>query len=246
MNVQIDVVIKRARGYWFVDGFTEIAAGGLFVILTGILLFHGNAPQASFPPWFLSIAGEVAIAKFFGILTAILTLWWLKDHFTYPRTGFVRGNRVTAAQVLIMIRNAILFLLLPIFGLLAASLIIAPVGSVLSSMPAWFPAGAGLIWAVLCVLAGEWMGLHRFRLVGVMILLAGVAVGIWQYAMGLPAFPANVQPELLQPPVLETINRTLTSLGFLTLASGVILLFSGVVTFLRYRKENPTPYTEGI
>jgi hypothetical protein len=246
MNVKIDAVMKRARGYWFVDGFTEMAAGGLFALLAGILLFRGDAPQASSPPWFLSVAGEVAIAKFFGILAAILTLWWLKDHFTYPRTGFVRGNRVTATQALIVIRNAILFLLLPIFGLLAAFLIIASVDSVLSSMPVWLPAGVGLIWAVWCVLAGEWMGLRRFRLTGIMILLAGVTVGIWQYAMRLPAFPANVQSGLLPPSVLEIVNRTLTSLGFLTLASGVILMFSGGVTFLRYRKENPIPYTEDV
>jgi hypothetical protein len=246
MNIQIDTVIKRARGYWFVDGFTEMAAGGLFVLLAGILLLSGNVPQASSPSWFLSIAGEISIAKFFGILVASLVLWWLKDHFTYPRTGFVRGNRVTAAQALIMIRNAILFLLLPIFGLLAASLLIASASSVLSSMPAWFPVGLGLIWAVLCVLAGEWMGLRRFQLMGAMILLAGIKVGFWQFAMGLPALPANMQSGIFQPPVLEIINRTLTSLGFLTLVSGVILIFSGIVTFLRYRKENPTRYTEDV
>jgi len=246
MNVHIDSVMKRARGYWFVDGFTEMAAGGWFVILAGLLLVSGNAPLASFPAWFLSFAGKIAIAKFVGILAAILILWWLKDHFTYPRTGFVRGKRVTAAQVLITIRNAILFLLLPIFGLLAASLLIASAGSVLSSMPAWFPIGMGLLWAVLCVLAGEWMGLRRFRLLGAMILLAGMAIGIWQFAMGLPIFPANVGTGILQPPVLESIDRTMSSIGFLTLISGVILMFSGLVTFLRYRKENPIPYTEGV
>ena len=246
MNAQIDAAMKRARGYWFVDGFTEIAAGGLFVILAGLLLINGNATQDSFPSWFLSVAGEISIAKFFGILAAILILWWLKDHFTYPRTGFVRGNRVTAAQVLIMIRNAILFLLLPIFGLLAVSLLIVSEGSVLSFMPVWFPVGLGFILTVLCVLAGEWMGLRRFRLLGVMILLAGIAVGIWQYAMGLPTFPINVQSGLLQSPVLESINRTLASLSFLFLVPGVILMLSGVVTFLHYRKENPNPYTEDV
>lgn len=246
MNVQIDTVMKRARGYWFVDGFTEIAAGGLFVLLAGILLFRVNALRTSFPSWFLSVAGEVSIAKFFGILGAILILWWLKDHFTYPRTGFVRGNRVTAVQVLIIVRNAILFLLLPILGLLTAALLIVSANSVLSSMPIWFPIGLGFMWAILCVLAGEWMGLRRFRLMGVVILLAGIAVGIWQFAIGLPAFPANTQWEVLQPPVVEIISRTLTSLSLLTMASGVILIFSGVVTFLHYQKENPTPYMEDV
>jgi hypothetical protein len=246
MNTQIDSVIKRARGYWFVDGFTEMAAGGMFILLAGILLLRGNALQASNPAAFLSVVGEISIAKLFGFLVVILALWWLKDHFTYPRTGFVRGNRITAAQVLILVRNVILFLLLPIFGLLAVSLLIASAGSVLASMPVWFPIGVGLIWAVLCVLAGEWMGLPRFRLLGIMILLAGMAVGFWQFTIGLPLLQVNVQPEIFQPSVLEIINRVLTGLGFLVLVSGAIFALSGAVTFLRYRKENPTPYTEDV
>jgi len=246
MNVQIDTVMKRARGYWFVDGFTEMVAGGLFVLLAGILFSHGNSPQTSFQSWFPLIIREVSIAKFFGLLAAALILWWLKDHFTYPRTGFVRGNRVTAAQLFIVLRNAILFLLLPLFGLLAAALFVASAGSVLSSMPVWFPVGVSLIWAVLFVLAGEWLGLRRFRLLAVLILLTGIKVGIGQFAMGLPALPINLQSGILQPPVLEIINHTLRSLGFLVLASGVILMVSGIVTFLRYRKENPTPYTEAV
>lgn len=246
MNTQLDFVIKRARGYWFVDGFTEMAAGGFFILLAGILLVRGNVLLASDPSRFLSMVGVISIVKLIGFLAVILALWWLKDHFTYPRTGFVRGNRVTAAQILILLRNVILFLLLPIFGLLAVSLLVASAGSVLASMPVWFPIGVGLIWAVLCVLAGEWMGLPRFRLLGVMFLLTGIAVGYWQFAIGLPILPANVQPGIFQPSVLEIINRTLTSLGFLVLISGVILMLSGFMTFLRYRKENPTPYTEDV
>lgn len=243
-NMQIDSVVKRARGYWFVDGFTEMAAGGMFIMLAAILLVRGNVLQASDPSRFLSFVGEASIAKLFGFIVVILALWWLKDHFTYPRTGFVRGNRVTAAQVLILIRNVVLFLLLPIFGLLAVSLLVASAGSVLASLPVWFPIGVGLIWAVLCVLAGEWMGLARFRLLGVAFLLSGIAAGFWQWAVGLPSLPADVQSEIFQPAVVEIINRALTSLGLLVLISGVILALSGLVTFLRYRKQNPTPYTE--
>lgn len=246
MSTEIESMMKRARAYWFVDGFTEMIAGGLFILLAGILLLRGNALQSPFSSRFLSVIGQISIAKFVGFLVAVLILWWLKDHFTYPRTGFVRGNRVTAAQVLTLIRNVILFLLLPIFGLLAASLIIASPDRVLSSMPVWFPIGVGFIWAVLLVLAGEWMGLRRFRLLGGLVLLTGLTVGFWQFARGLPVFPTNIQLGILQSPVLEVISRALFSLGFLILISGVILMLSGLVTFLHYRKENPTPYTEGV
>ncbi len=244
MNERIDKAIKRARGYWFVDGFTEMATGGLFVILSVALLLSGSASPATFSTWFLSVTGVISIVKLISILAAILILWWLKDHFTYPRTGFVRGTRITAAQILAVVRNVILFLLLPILGLLAASLLITSAGRVLASMPIWFPVGLGISWAVFFVLAGEWMGLQRFRLMGIMILLSGAAIGLWQFATGLPVFPADIQPEISQPVVLESINRALTSLNFLVLITGLILIFSGLITFLRYRKENPTPYAE--
>jgi hypothetical protein len=246
MNAQIDAAIKRTRAYWFVDGFTEMAAGGFFILLAGILLLRWNIQQASFPARFLPIVGEISIAKFVGFLIVGLVLWRLKDRFTYPRTGLVRGNRVTTAQVLILIRNIILFLLLPIFGLLALSILIASAGRVLSFMPVWFPIGVGLIWAVLCVWAGNWMGLRRFQIIGVLILLAGIKVGVWQYAMGLPVPPENMQAGIFQPSMLEIINRTMTGLGLLILIAGVILILSGFVTFLRYRKENPTPYSEDV
>jgi len=244
MNSQIDNVIKRARGYWFADGFTEIVAGTLFVLLAGLLLFSLRASQDSFPSWFLSAAIEISIAKLAGIVAAVLVLWWLKDHFTYPRTGFVRGKQITAGQALIVVRNAILFLFLPISGLLIASLLTTSTAKVLSSMPVWFPVGISLIWTFLFVLAAGWMGLLRFRIVGGMILLAGIAIGIWQWMIGLPGIPASVQPGILQPAILESFNRALASLSYLVLVSGVILVFSGILTFLHYRKENPLPYAE--
>jgi len=245
MNAQIDTTIKRARAYWFVDGFTEIATGGLLIILASALLISRNTSQLPFLAWFLSVSGEIIILKVVSLLVVILVLWWLKDHFTYPRTGFVR-NRISATQIFVIIRNVILFLLLPIIILFAASLFITSTGSVLASMPVWFPIGLGLIWAAFIVLAGEWMGLLRFRLVGGITLLTGIAIGIWQSALGLPNVPANVEPTILQPPLLESIDRTISSLGFILVTFGVILLISGAATFLRYRKENPTPYSEDV
>jgi hypothetical protein len=245
MNVQIDNTVKRARGYWFVDGFIEIAAGVLFVVLAGFLLISMNTSRAPFLSWFLSVTGEVAILKLVSFVIVVLILSRLKDNFTYPRTGFVRG-KITMTQIFVILKNLILSMLLPIVGLLIASLLVTSTGSVLGSMPVWFPAGLGVLWGILLVLAGEWMGLHRFRWMAALILLTGLGIGIWQWSMGLPNILANIQPDLLQPPVLESINRSLTSLGFILIGSGVIFILSGVITFLRYRKENPQPYTEDV
>lgn len=245
MNVQIDAAIKRARGYWLVDGFIEIAAGGLLVILAGFLLFSLKTSQAPFPSWFLSITGEVSIIKIVSFLIIVLALWWLKDHFTYPRTGFVRG-KITTTQILSFIRNVFFFLLLPLAGLLMVSLLITSTADVISSMPIWFPIGLALLWAIFIILAGEWMGIIRFRLVGGLILLAGIGIGIWQLTAGLPNIRTNLPLELLQQPVIESVNRTLISLSILLLSAGAIFICSGILTFLHYRRENPQPYAEDV
>jgi hypothetical protein len=243
MNVQIETTMKRARAYWFIDGFTEIAMGGMFIVLAIAMFISRNTSQTPFLSWLLSVTGKIVILKAVSLLIVVLALWWLKDRFTYPRTGYVK-NRIATAQIFVIIRNVILFLLLPIIVLLTASLFITSTGSVLSSMPVWFPIGLGLIWGIFVVLAGEWMRLPRFRLLGGLTILTGIAVGIWQAVMGLPNAPANIEPTILQPWLLESIDRTLISLDLILVIFGVIVIFSGVATFIRYRKENPQPYEE--
>lgn len=233
MEKHLDITIKRSRGYWFIDGFTEIALGGLLVLLAAFLLFSIRMSQAPFLSWFLSVTGEIAILKIVSFLVVVLIVWWLKDHFTYPRTGFVRG-KITGYQFLIFVRNVILFLLLPIAGLLIVSTLATSTGAVLRSMPIWFPIGLALIWGIFVALAGEWLGLLRFRWIGGMILLAGIAAGFWQLAIGSSAAQT----------LLESINRTLNGLGLVMLISGFIFACSGILTFMRYRKENPEPYRE--
>ncbi len=244
MNEQIDTALKRARGYWFVDGFIEMVAGALFLLLAVVMLVQGRAPQSAFAAWFLSATVEISIIKLTGLLAAALILWWLKDHFTYPRTGYVRGKRLTGTQVMLVLRNALLFLLLPILAILAASLLILSTSRVITSLPVWFPIAVGSLWAGLCYLGGEWLGLHRFRWLGGLVLLAGLGVGLWQFSIGVIPFPSDIQPGLSQPIVLESINRSLTGLSALVLLSGLFLIGSGMLTFLRYRRENPRPYQE--
>jgi len=235
MSTQIDTAIKRGRGYWFVDGFIEMFAGGLLILLGAILLLRGLAPQDSFLAQFISVASEIAMVKVVGIFMAILALWWLKDRFTYPRTGFVRGKRMPMVQILAFFRNGFLVLALPALGLIAVIFLLRPLQGALFSMSIWFPVGLGVLWAVLCVLSGKWLGLRRFWLLGALIGLTGIAAGAWQFVIGW----ANI-------PVETAIYRTFASVGLLTLVSGVVFLLSGVATFLRYRKENPVPYQEEL
>lgn len=249
MNTQLDAAVKRGRGYWFVDGFTEMIVGALLIVLGGVLVLGGLAPQASFLDQLASIVGQVSIVKLVGLVVAILVLVWLKNRFTYPRTGFVREKRVTVAQVSGFLGQAILFVLLPVLGLVAVLFYLPSTRGVLGFMPVWFPIVVGVLLAGVCIIGSAWMGLYRFRLMGISILVAGIAVGCWQVAIGLPSIPAKVLAHLdaqqvLQPPIADMINRTFVSVGLVTLVSGVVFAIAGVVTFLRYRRENPRPYEE--
>jgi len=252
MNNQIDSAAKVGRRYWFVDGFTEILAGVLFFLLGGFLLLRGIAPEGSFLAQFASLAGDVGFVKVVGLVAAGLILWWLKDRFTYPRTGFIREKRVPRAQMLAFIRNLILCVLLSVLVLAAAFFFMPAARASIFSMPVWLPVVVGILWAALCILAGRWMGLRRFIVLGILILLAGIGISAWQLAEGLSPLPADALqssplaalPEALRAPLAESISRTFASIGLLTLVWGVLFALSGLVTFLRYRKENPVPYEE--
>jgi len=252
MEKQIESAMKRGRGYWFVDGFTEILAGILFILLGGITLLSGIVPPSSFLSQFISLAESAAIVKFLGLILAVLGLWWLKDRFTYPRTGFVREKGVPRGQLLVFLRNAVLIAIVPMIGLIIPLFFIPAVRGAIFSMPVWFPPVLGIFWGALCIFLGEWTALRRFRLLGVVILLAGISIGAWQLTLGLPNVPADALranilsplPDVLWAPVEESLNRVLTGLGLLTLLSGIGFSVSGLATFLRYRKENPVPYRE--
>jgi hypothetical protein len=252
MEKQIESAMKRGRGYWFVDGFTELLAGVLFFLLGGIALLSGMVPPSSFLSQFISLAESAAIVKFLGLILAVLGLWWLKDRFTYPRTGFVREKGVPRAQWFVFLRNAVLIAFIPVLGLIIPLFIVPAVRGAIFSMPIWFPPVLGIFWGALCILLGQWTALRRFRFLGMVIMLAGISIGAWQLTLGLPnvpadAFPANILsplPDVLWAPLKESLNRVLTGVGLLTMLSGIGFAVSGLVTFLRYRKENPAPYQE--
>jgi len=252
MEMRLDAVIKRGRGYWLVDGFAELITGALLVLLGLLPLLRGLTGPDTLIAQFVSFAGDIAIIKLFGVIAALLLIWWLKDHFTYPRTGWVRGRRWPMSQVLPYLRNILLLVILPVLALLAAFFLLPPLRGALFSMPIWLPALLGIVWGGACLFLGRWAGLRRFQILGVVILLIGVAMSIWQLSIGAPAFPPEALqigswgplPETLRLPIEATFYRVLMVVCALTLGAGAALVVSGLVTFLRYRKENPLPYEE--
>jgi hypothetical protein len=252
MEQQIETAVKRGRAYWFVDGFTELFAGILFILLGGITLLSGIVPPSSFLSQFISLAESAAIVKFLGLILAVLGLWWVKDRFTYPRTGFIREKGVPRSQFFVFLRNAVLLAILPMIGLMIPLFLVPAVRGAIFSMPVWFPPVLGIFWGALCILLSQWTALRRFRFLGLAIMLVGISTGVWQLTLGLPSVPAdalranvlNPLPDVLWAPLMESFKRMLTGVGLICMLSGVGFAVSGLVTFLRYRKDNPAPYQE--
>jgi uncharacterized membrane protein YidH (DUF202 family) len=252
MEGQIESAVKRGRGYWFVDGFTEMITGGLFLVLGGAVLLRGIAPQDSFLAQFSSIVNEVSLIKIIGIIGGIIILWWAKNRFTYPRTGFVRGKRLPWGRIWILVGILVLVVIVKLLLLAAIFSLVPSTRGWIFSLPIWLPIGLAALWAFLFVFSGVWMGLRRFLPLGAWIFLAGIGVGIWQLTLGLPSVPFETLqfnlwgplPEVSRIPIEETIHRIFAGLGLLTLATGMAFSLSGGMTFLRYRKENPVPFRE--
>ena len=233
--MDIDAAAKRGRGYVFVDGFAEIAGGVVFVLLGGVLLLGGLLPGVSLLSQVVATGVGVVIVKVLGFLLAFLAIWWFKDRFTYPRTGYVRQKRIPFSQILVFVRNALLVIVLPCLLLAAALVIASPLRGALSSMQIWIPAVLGVAWGAPCYWLGEWVGLRRFRLLGVSMFLAGTAVGAGQLLFG----PSRLSDSGFSA---QLLGRTFVGVGLLTAVFGAAFILSGVVTFLRYRRENPLPY----
>jgi hypothetical protein len=250
MEKQIETAVKRGRSYWFSDGFTEMAAGIFFLLLGGVILFRGIAGKNAALSQFASTAVDIGVVKLVALLVAVLVIWWLKDRFTYPRTGFAQGTSVILGAILAFIRNAVLIAVLPLAGLIAALIFVPSVRIIFATMPAWFPMGIGIFLGILCYASGEWMGLRRFRIVGMLMLLTGLVVGAWQITIGFPNLTAEAlqadwlgpMPQSLRAPLDDILGRFFAGVGGWTLAAGIFFLVSGFATLLRYRKENPDPY----
>lgn len=241
MENPIDNTIRVGRRYWFVDGFTEILVGILFILLGGVLLLRGTAPHSSLMEQLTAILGPVSLIKLFGFLAAVLILWWLKNYFTYPRTGFVREKRISLEQIFTFLRNAALYLLLPLLVLVVALLYPPFTPALLSALPAWAPFVMSVVLSVVAILSSRWLGLGRFGRLGIAIILAGTVTAAWQIVIGLPPVAGDA---LSDAALVAVFDRTFTALGVLIVSAGACIAFAGMVTFLRYRKENPVPYQE--
>jgi hypothetical protein len=195
MTVSIKSTIERTRQYWYIDGFSELLVGVIFVIL-GLL----NCATLVIRP---SIGSAVIVGIGYplvilgGILFGNKWVRSMKEKVTYPRTGYVkyiqpeRPSRKTR-----MIK-----------ALVIAFMVSIVVNVIISRLdPFWLVFGTGLLIAAFTVYMGVQIPLNRFHILAAWIVVVSLV------AARLP-FSDEIQMGLL-----------LTGTGLGWLITGVISL----------------------
>jgi len=96
MSTDIDGAMRRTRGYWYVDGLTEIGAGGVFLAIGALFAVEVAAGDAG-------VLGGVSAL---GLPVVVLLGTWLagrvvtaaKRRLTFPRTGYVAYPAASPAR----------------------------------------------------------------------------------------------------------------------------------------------------
>jgi hypothetical protein len=152
---------RRVRGYWFIDGFQEVAAGITFS-LTGALFLvaelTSNEALTTVAFWALMVCA----------LVTLIAIRVAKRRITYPRTGWVGGSRAGALAKITAI-VAWVAVAIPIMaayertGHINDSLLLVLVGVSLGLGAAWHA------WRT---------GMRRFYLQGAVGAAAGIAAAL--------------------------------------------------------------------
>lgn len=165
---------RRSKQYFYDDGITEMAAGGLFLAIALLFLAEALSPAGSFVTRFSSIVLVVLVAGGMWVLRPIVN--YAKARITYPRTGYVRYRRADRSPQR-RLGVAILAALISM-GITFALMSTAPASENL------VPTVQGLAFAVFLAYMGYQVGVGRFYILAGVALVAGL--GITLFGMGEP------------------------------------------------------------
>jgi hypothetical protein len=170
-------VVQRTRQYWFADGLVELSVGSTFLIL-GLYFYLQSILPSSSPLMFIIQASFVLLL--FGIIfLSRYLVKVLKDHMTFPRTGYVSYKRANIKQRILSIS----------VSLIIASLILLMFITTPLSIQ-WLPAVTGSIVAVMWLISAIRIRLHRFYLQATVSAIMGVALSLlsWEIFFSLAIY----------------------------------------------------------
>jgi hypothetical protein len=163
MNVRLDQSRIRAMQYWFVDGLAELSGGAICLLLAGLFYL------LSLAPWNPLTNLVFFLAAFGGTYAIRLVMLHVKEHSTYPRTGYAAPKSAREDKVGLAVAIA--------FSILLLALMIYLVMNGVQSMK-WMPAVGGLILGFIFGWAGYQTGLWRLYFLSAFGLLAGFGLSI--------------------------------------------------------------------
>jgi MFS family permease len=172
MSEQIDGIIRRTRGYWYSDGFVEIAIGGLFALIGGLLFVQSRILPGSI--LMVAFAVGVPLLIIGGSLLSKQVVRSLKEHITYPRTGYVayEKKRDTGRRRWIVPAFALLLAL----AYVLVDVFTSDTQVDLSRFGVAFT--TGLIAGAAFAYVGYTVGVARFYVLGVLAAALGVAASL--------------------------------------------------------------------
>jgi MFS family permease len=158
MNTDLEQYRERAKKYWFMDGLVEIGTGLLCFLLAIVFEIENLFNQSPFRDvsfFILALLGALAVRRL---------IQRVKEHSTYPRTGYVSNKKdpVNKKVVLFAIAFTAVLLLLQIYWLVFHPIPIEE-----------GPLIGGLIFAFIFTLIAYQMSLPRFNLYAILSLVIG-------------------------------------------------------------------------
>ena len=178
MNDDLKKPQLRAIQYWLVDGIGEVSVGILILLAAVISYVQESAPGSLFSK-ILGIASILVVCG--GAFGGRWIIQRIKDHTTYPRTGYVAYKRSWNAKgdILIAIPSMVLLLSFVVFTTVTDT-----------KLANWGPVVCGLFMGTLLVRAGYRLALPRLYILAFLGLLigAGLVVSGLRIALSLPLF----------------------------------------------------------
>jgi hypothetical protein len=169
MTTTIKSTIERTRQYWYIDGFSELLVGAIFVMLGFLngaaLIIHPSMGSAVI----VGIGYPLVILG--GVLFGNKWVRSMKEKVTYPRTGYVKyfqPERPTRRARMIK-------------AFVIAFMVSIVTNVILSRLdPFWIVLGTGLIIAAFVVYMAAQIPLNRFY------ILAGWIAAVSLMAASIP------------------------------------------------------------
>lgn len=166
MQKDVNAVMQRTYRYFYADGIVELGVGGLFLVVSLLLLLWNNFASGSPVNIFLALGLPiVVIGGGFLLQRAVKAV---KTRVTYPRTGFISYHeRDKSLGRWVVPIGALLFVILYLFPLAQIFQMAMVEGSILF-----------LVFGYL----GHRLEIPRFYILGILAALIGLGASI--YVMG--------------------------------------------------------------